>query len=96
MNTAKHPIAERLLTSRVGHREENGNSLRLVSGAKLREAANYAKSSRLALLNFVKEVYAGQENVDQHTDHVLEVLSMAQQFENLRMRLDVKASIFGI
>jgi hypothetical protein len=89
-------VRERLLADR-GNGATNG-ALRtaLVSGAKLSEAARYAKSSRLALLNWTSEVYHNQDNVDAHTEHVREALEMAEQFERLRMRLDAKASVFGV
>jgi hypothetical protein len=84
-------VREKLMADRG-----NGPVRVFVSGEKLREAAGYAKSSRLALLNWTKQVYANQENVDQNTDHVMEALSMAQQFENLRMKLEAKAAVFGV
>jgi len=93
MGQGQAAIRERLLQER---KPSNGALRSYVSGRKLHEAAEYAKASRLALLNWTKEVYEGQENVDQNTEHVMEVLAMAQRFENLRMQLEAKASVFGV
>src|SRR5579859_460986 len=91
-------VRERLMTDRKipGNGVNGAITHAFVSGEKLREAAQYAKSSRLCLLNWTKQVYANQDNVDANTDHVEEVLGLARQFENLRMRLEAKASVFGV
>jgi hypothetical protein len=67
----------------------------MISGSRLIESASFLKQARLALLNWTKEVYTHSDQVDQHTHEVMEVLGMANQLENLRMKLDVKASRFG-
>ena len=72
------------------------NSLRaFLSGKKLEESAIYLKSARLALLNWVKEAYANDGDVDEHTVDIIEVLAASERLEDLRLRIAAKASKFG-
>jgi hypothetical protein len=66
-----------------------------LSGKKLEESAIYLKSARLALLNWVKEAYAQDGDVDENTIDIIEVLSASEQLEDLRLRMAAKASKFG-
>jgi hypothetical protein len=92
----KNALADKLLASRrLPPVAPNGDSPIVHTGSKLSEAASYLKSARVCLLTWVRENYVNATNVDQNTDDVRELLSIAQDLEDTRARLDVKASIHG-
>ncbi len=89
-------VKERLLAARR-QPENGGNGARaFVNGGKLRESAGYLGSARMATLNWVRELYIATDKVDLHTEDVREVLDIARQLESLRLRLEAKASVFGV
>lgn len=88
------------LAERLAHRQlppaANGAVPTHLNGAKLGEAAAYLKSARICVLSWVRQNYVLSENVDQHTDDVRDLLAWSDQLDDLRMKLEVKASIFGV
>lgn len=91
----KNALASKLLSSRnLPPIEPNGDKP-AVYGSKLSEAGSYLKSARICLLTWVRQNYVNAPNVDHNTDDVRELLSMAQDLEDARARLDVKVSILG-
>jgi hypothetical protein len=98
----KNELASKLLKQRGLTPVEPGNdgpvfSTSAVNGheSKLTESGRYLKAARICLLTWVRDHYRDANNVDSDTDSVSEILSMASQLENLRARVDVKASILG-
>lgn len=93
----KNTLANKLLASRhLPPIAPNGDKPDgAVYGSKLSEAASYLKSARICLLTWVRQNYVNAPNVDHNTEDVRELLSMAQDLEDTRAKLDVKASILG-
>jgi len=66
----------------------------IVTGEKLGEAARYLKSARSATLAWVREAAAA--SVELNAEHMQEVLNIADRLEDIRGRLEAKASLFGV
>lgn len=84
-------VREKLMAARGG----NG-AASFVTGQKLAEAGTYLKSARTAVLNWTKEVYANSETVELHLVDVQEALQAADRLDDLRAKLEAKASKFGV
>jgi hypothetical protein len=93
----KNALADKLLASRrlppVAPNGDSPIASIVPTGSKLSEAASYLKSARICLLTWVRANYVNSDNVDQNTDHVRELLAIANSLEGTRATLDVKASI---
>ena len=96
MVTGTATVRERLLAERKRDTPGMPTMRPIVNGEKLKEAASYLKSARLAMLNWTKELYAGTENIDLQVDHLQDVLKFCDAVETLRGRLEIKASVFGV
>lgn len=85
------------VAARLATRAPNGASAPVIhqNGAKLAEAAGYLKSARICVLTWVRGNYVDSPHVDHNTDQVRELLAIAQTLEDIRAKLDVKASILG-
>ena len=63
------------------------------NSAKISEAEGYLKSARMCLLNWVRESYVESNNVTENIDNVAEMLAWSTRLENLRIKLNYKASV---
>jgi hypothetical protein len=89
-------IKEKLLNGRANSGNGAAVAPGILRGTKLAESGVYLKSARMGLVNWTKEVYANSDTLEMHVVHVQEVLRMADQLEDLRAKIEAKASLFGI
>jgi hypothetical protein len=92
-------VKDKLLGTRQPQPDTNGGAPAIrgmLTGKKLAEASNYLKGARAALVNWTREVYANSDAIDMQLVHIQETLRAADQLEDLRAKLEMKASIFGV
>lgn len=65
------------------------------NGKKIGEAAGYLKSSRVCVLTWVREMVLANDNLNENVDEISEMLDVAQRLEDIRAKLDVRASVLG-
>ena len=63
--------------------------------SRIADASVHLKAARLSLLTWIREHYVHSNNITENLDTVKEFLELAEKLENIRARLDVKASLHG-
>jgi len=71
------------------------NGVVVVRGEKLAEAAGYLKQARICLLEWMKQACLGADQVDRHIEDIEDVVRFARELQEMRGRLDIKASALG-